>query len=230
MSFKEIISDGIFEKTRKVVAPLPCQEGYLRQLATIISFHIHRNHLMDEGYFADDLPPVSALVVAPTGQGKTFLLRKMAETVGLNLITIDCSTLSAEGWKGIGLSQRLLTAQKELNDHKAFARSILFLDEIDKLHLWGTAHDQGNPMNNILQLYNSGCVTAEESGSKSVNIDISRFTVLLGGAFDGLDQIISKRLSPKTEIGFGREADRRQITPAERLQQVTKEDASGAAW
>lgn len=224
MNIKTITSDEIFEKTLKVVAPLPCQEEYLRQLATIVSFHIHRNHLMDEGYLTDDLPPVSALVVAPTGQGKTYLLRKMAETVGLNLITIDCSTLSAEGWKGIGLSQRLLTAQKELNDHKAFARSILFLDEIDKLHLWGTAHDQGNPMNNILQLYNARYVTAEESGSKSVNIDIRRFTVLLGGAFDGLDQIISKRLSPKTEIGFGREADRTQTTPTERLQQVTKDD------
>jgi len=224
MNSKTITSDEILEKTRKAVAPLPCQEEYLRQLATIVSFHIHRNHLMDEGYLADDLPPVSALVVAPTGQGKTYLLRKMAETVGLNLITIDCSTLSAEGWKGIGLSQRLLTAQKELNDHKSFARSILFLDEIDKLHLWGTAHDQGNPMNNILQLYNAGYVTVEESGSKSVNIDIRRFTVLLGGAFDGLDQIISKRLSPKSEIGFGRGDGKAQTTPAERLRQVTKED------
>lgn len=224
MNCGSITSDKIFEKTRKVVAPLPCQEEYLRQLATIVSFHIHRNHLMDEGYLADDLPQVSALVVAPTGQGKTYLLRKMAETVGLNLITIDCSTPSAEGWKGMGLSQRLLAAQKEIKDHKVFAQSILFFDEIDKLHLWGTAHDQGNAMNNILQLYNSGRVVAEESGSKSVHIDIKRFTVLLGGAFEGLDKIISKRLFPKNEIGFGRGDDQIQTTPAERLQQVTKAD------
>ena len=74
----------------------------------------------------------------------------MAEAAKLNLITVDCSTLAAEGWKGVGLAQRLLTAQKETKDSKAFDRSILFLDEVDKLHLWGTNSDQGNPMNNIL--------------------------------------------------------------------------------
>lgn len=98
-------ADAIFERTMRTVAPLPCQKAYLKQLASIMSFHIHRNHLMDEGYLVDDLPPMSAIVIAPTGQGKTFLLRKMAEAIDLNLITVDCSTLAAEGWKGVGLSQ-----------------------------------------------------------------------------------------------------------------------------
>ena len=224
MNIKTITSDEIFEKTRKVVAALPCQEEYLRQLAAILSFHIHRNILMDEGYLADDLPPVSALIVAPTGQGKTYLLRKMAEVLDVNLITIDCSTLCAEGWKGIGLSQQLLAAQKECKDRKAFARSILFLDEVDKLHLWGTSQDQGNPMNNILQLYNSGAVTAEESSNRSVYIDTSRFTVLLGGAFEGIDKIICDRLSPAKSIGFGREDSRSPMSAGEKLRKITKED------
>lgn len=127
MNIWSITSEGILERTMKTVATLPCQKEYLQKLASILSFHIHRNHLMDEGYLADDLPPMSAIVVAPTGQGKTFLLRKMAESIGLNLITIDCSTLAAEGWKGVGLGQRLLSAQKEAKDAKSFERSILFL-------------------------------------------------------------------------------------------------------
>lgn len=114
-----ITSDEIFERTRKIVAPLPCQEEYLRQLASVLSFHIHRNQLMDEGYLVDDLPPMSAIVIAPTGQGKTFLLRKMVETLDLKLIVVDCSTLAAEGWKGVGLAQRLLMAQKEAKDRMA---------------------------------------------------------------------------------------------------------------
>ena len=218
-----ITSDDIFERTRKMVAPLPCQEEYLRQLASILSFHIHRNHLIDEGYLTDDLPPMSAIVVAPTGQGKTFLLRKMAEAAELNLITIDCSTLAAEGWKGVSLSQRLLTAQRETKDPKAFERSIMFLDEVDKLRLWGTNSDQGNPMNNILQLYNSGCVTAEGCSRESVNIDIKRFTVLLGGAFEGVEKIIKERQTPQSRIGFGRE-EKKKLSKAERFKQVTKED------
>lgn len=152
------------------------------------------------------------------------MVRKMAEVLGLNLITIDCSTLCAEGWKGIGLSQRLLSSQKELKDQNTFARSILFFDEIDKLRLWDNAKDQGNAMNNILQLFNSGSVTAEESGTKTVSIDIKRFTVLFGGAFEGLDKIICNRLSVKKEIGFGRMDTQIQSSSAVRLQEVTKED------
>ena len=217
-----ITSSEIFNRTMQIVAPLPCQEEYLRQLSSILSFHIHRNQLMDEGYLADDLPPVSAIVVAPTGQGKTFLLRKMVEALDLNLITVDCSTLAAEGWKGVGLAQRLLTAQKEAKDPKSFERSILFLDEVDKLRLRGTSSDQGNPMNNILQLYNSGFVVAEGCGKESVSIDVRRFTVLLGGAFEGIEKIIKERRTPHNKIGFGREE--RTLSVAEQFQQVTKED------
>ena len=224
MNKKLITADEIFARTIRNVAPLPCQEDYLRQLASILSFHIHRNYLMDEGYLTDDLPDMSAIVVAPTGQGKTFLLRKMVESVGLNLITVDCSTLAAEGWKGVGLGQRLLTAQKEAKDKNAFERSVLFLDEVDKLHFWGTSSDQGNPVTNILQLYNSGCVVAEGSGKEVVNIDVTRFTVLLGGAFEGIGEIIEKRLTPKYKIGFGRESMEKKISVVQRFQQVTKED------
>lgn len=219
-----ITSEAIFARTMEKVAPLPCQREYLKQLASIFSFHIHKNRLMDEGYLTDDLPTMSALIVAPTGQGKTFLLRKMAETLKINLIVIDCSTLAAEGWKGIGLAQRLLAAQKERNDQYMFARSILFLDEVDKLHLWGSSNDQGNAMNNILQLYNSGCVVAEESSKHLVNIDVKRFTVLLSGAFEGIEKIIKKRLTPEHRIGFGKEVENTTFSKTEQFQQITKED------
>ena len=224
MNYQRITSDEIFMRTLEVVAPLPCQEDYLKRLAAIFAFHIHKNFLMDEGYLSDDLPSMSAMIVAPTGQGKTFLLRKMAEVSKQNLITIDCSALAAEGWKGVGLGQRLYVAQKETTDQNAFERSILFLDEVDKLRLWGTDSDQGNPMSNILQLYNSGRITAEGSGKTPVSIDVSRFTVLIGGAFEGIDEIVQKRLAPQSRIGFTGELDGRQSTPAENVLQVTKDD------
>ena len=225
MDNRMITSETIFELVMRAVAPLPCQKEYLKNLASILSFHIHRNQLMDEGYLVDDLPSMSAIVVASTGQGKTFLLRKMTEVIGVNLITVDCSTLAAEGWKGVGLAQRLLQAQKESKDPHRFACSILFLDEVDKLRLWGTNSDQGNPMNNILQLYNSGSITAEGSGKDTVSIDVSRFTVILGGAFEGLTTIISKRLVPNRGIGFNRAAEEHVgSSVAEYLLQVTMED------
>lgn len=223
MKQHSITSDEIIERTLMNIASLPCQQAYIKQLATILSMHIHKNELMDQGYLSDDLPPVSAIVVAPTGQGKTFLLRKMAETMKINFIVVDCSTLAAEGWKGVGLAQRLWTAYKEASTKESFERSVLLLDEVDKLRLWGTGNDQGNPMSNILQLYNAGYVTAEGSGKEAVSIDIRRFTVLLGGAFDGISSFVEKRLY-RSIIGFTQCDNSRKISKAELMQQVTNED------
>ena len=80
------------------IAPLPSQAGYAKALAEIFSLHLRKNILMDDGFSPDELPSLSSLVVAPTGQGKTFLLRKMTECLGINLITVDCSTPVAENY------------------------------------------------------------------------------------------------------------------------------------
>lgn len=100
----------ILEKVKGNVAPLPSQAAYMKQLAGLLAMHMNRNLLMDEGYAPDDFSVPSAIVVAPTGQGKTFLLRKMVGVLDLNLITVDCGTLVGESYKGVSLSQRIAGA------------------------------------------------------------------------------------------------------------------------
>ena len=115
----------------------------MKNLAMILAMHINRNLLMDDGYTPDDLPAPSAIIVAPTGQGKTFLLRKMVKALELNLITVDCSTLVGESYKGVSLSQRIAGAMEEAKDEQVFSRSILFFDEVDKLCATGTSYSSG---------------------------------------------------------------------------------------
>lgn len=221
-----LTASKILEMTMEQIAPLPSQRGYAAALAGILSVHIHRNQLIDDGIPADQLPAPSAMVVAPTGQGKTFLVRKMAEAVGLHTIIIDCSTRSAEGWRGISLSQRLVRAMSDLNDERKFMKSLIFFDEVDKLKRWGTTNDQGNAMQNILQLYNGGKIALEVTKDRIVNVDVGRFTILLGGAFEGLDEIIRKRIGGKNKIGFcnGDDAGKPKLTTGQLLQQVTLAD------
>lgn len=214
-------TDKIYETMMQCVAPLPCQAAYARNLASIISMHIHRNQLIEDGVPADELPAPSAIVVAPTGQGKTYLIRKMAEIAGLNVIVIDGSALSKEGWKGNSLSQHLGAAKTAAKDQKHFEESILFIDELDKLRLWGGKNDEGNALTNLLQLFNDGAVTVELD-RKTERIPVSRFTVLFGGAFEGLDNIIRERLQPK-KIGFGAESGEK-LDKAELMPQVKPED------
>lgn len=219
-----ISSDEIFEQLMLNVAPLPCQNSYARNLATIFSMHLKKNELIEAGFPAEYLPCESAIVVAPTGQGKTFLVRQMAKALGINLIVIDCSSLCHEGWKGSSLSQQLIAAKHAVDDKKAFARSILFLDEIDKLKLVGTDKDVGNAQPNILQLYNGGTIVGENSNREAESVDISGFTIILGGAFEGLDTIIEERLTPRAGIGFGHKASSQKMSKSDLLKQATLSD------
>lgn len=127
-------------KVKDHVAPLPSQEGYMKSLAGLLAMHLNRNLLIDDGYAPDDLPVPSAIVVAPTGQGKTFLLRKMVKTLNLNLITVDCSTLVRENYKGVSLSQCIAGAMEEAKDENSFQQSVLFLDEANKLCRGNSQH------------------------------------------------------------------------------------------
>lgn len=219
-----ISNDDIFEQLMLNVAPLPSQDSYAKNLASIFSMHLKKNELIEAGFSPEDLPSVSAIVVAPTGQGKTFLVKQMAKALGVNAIVIDGSALCHEGWKGVSLSQQLIAAKNAAKDKAAFSNSILFIDEIDKLRLVGTDKDVGNAQPNILQLYNGGTIVGEGSNREAESIDISRFTVILGGAFDGLETIIENRLMPKTTIGFNRAMDAQKLSKAELLKQVTLPD------
>jgi len=219
-----ISSDEIFKQLMLNVAPLPCQDTYARNLASIFSMHLKKNELIEAGFSPEDLPSVSAVVVAPTGQGKTFLVKQMAKALGINAIVIDGSALCHEGWKGVSLSQQLVAAKNAAKDQASFATSVLFIDEIDKLRLVGTDKDVGNAQPNILQLYNGGTIVGEGSNREAESVDISRFTVILGGAFEGLETIIENRLMPKAGIGFRRSMDTQKMSKAELLKQATLPD------
>lgn len=211
----------ILDRMKDSVAPLPSQREYMKNLATILAMHINRNLLIDDGHAPDDLPAPSAIIVAPTGQGKTFLLRKMVKTLNLNLITVDCSTLVGESFKGVSLSQRIAGAMEEAKDERAFSRSVLFFDEVDKLCKTGTSNSTG--MTSILQLYNGGSVAISKDDRTAKSIDVSRFTILMGGAFSGLEDIIRQRICPRAKIGFGT-GGMEEKTDAECMMAVTSDD------
>ena len=211
----------IMEKVKGCVALLPSQAGYMKSLASLLAMHMNRNQLIDNGFAPDDLPVPSAIVVAPTGQGKTYLLRKMVKALNLNLITVDCSTLVGESFKGVSLSQRIAGAMNEAKDEKSFYQSVLFLDEADKLCRDGSNYSSG--MTSILQLFNGGSIAINKDDRKSQSIDVSRFMIILGGSFVGLEEIIRTRLCPRPSVGFyaGTETNK---TDAECLQAVTADD------
>ena len=200
---KLLSANEIFDKAMKSMAPLSSQESCARELASIFSFHLYKMELMDVGLAADELPSQHAIMVAPTGVGKTYLLRHMAAACGVNLIVMDGSSVTREGWKGPSFGQQLLAAKQAAKDVEAFARSVLFVDEADKMRRLNPEYADSSVMDNFLQLFNGGEVIVEAEGKQVDTIDVSRFTIIMGGAFAGLEDIIRARLTPKVSIGFG---------------------------
>lgn len=221
---KLMTADEIFEKAMATMAPLPSQESCARDLAAIFSFHLAKMELMDAGFGADELPQQHAIMVAPTGSGKTYLLRHIAKACGVNVVFMDGSSISRDGWKGASFGQQLLAAKNAFQDSDAFSRSVVFVDEADKMRLYGDRSDAGNVMDNLLQLFNGGEVSVEIADKQIERIDVSRFTVIMGGAFAGLEDIIRKRMAPTARLGFGASAGSDTIDDRTILHHATPED------
>ena len=217
-------ADEIFEKVMATMAPLPGQESCARNLASIFSFHLTKMRLMDAGFAADELPQQHAIMVAPTGAGKTYLLKHIAKVCDVNMVFMDGSSMTRDGWKGVSFSQQLWSARNTLRDDEKFARSIVFVDEADKMRIHWDHSAAGNVMDNLLQLFNGGEVTVEIEGRQIETIDVSRFTVIMGGAFAGLEDIIRQRMAPKAGIGFGSASTNTFVDERTILQHVTPED------
>lgn len=221
---KIMTADEIFDKAMATMAPLPSQESCARDLAAIFSFHLAKMELMDDGFSADELPQQHAIMVAPTGAGKTYLLRHIAAVCGVNMVFMDGSSMSRDGWKGASFSQQLLAAKNAAKDSRAFARSVLFVDEADKMRLYRDRNDAGNVMDNLLQLFNGGEVAVEAEGRQIETIDVSRFTIIMGGAFAGLETIIRKRMSHGAGVGFGATTAGKELDDRTILHHATPED------
>lgn len=224
MENKYLTADEIYQLALTKIAPLPCQESYLRELSAIVAFHIRKNALIDKGFQPSELPHQSAIVVAPTGAGKTFLLRELTQMLDLNTIIIDSSSVSRDGWKGSSFGQQLLAAKKECKNLKKWESSIVFFDEIDKAKLYNTHNDQANVQDNLLQLFNYGTISVENGDRVSENLYVGRFTVILGGAFSGLEKIVERRIAPKTSIGFMNREDKASRASADFMQHATITD------
>ena len=225
MKKKFMTTDSIYEAVRKKIAILPCQEKCLYDLCALFAYHTKRNALLDTGCDVDAIPYQSGLLVADTGSGKSFLVRSIAKQVDVNVIFIDGSSLSRDGWKGVTLNQQLGAALVSAGDTYSLERSVIVIDEFDKMRLYFSGHDEGNPQDNLLQLFNNQPIAVECANKEIRYIDPGRFTVLFAGAFSGLDSIVKQRIAPKASIGFSSTSEK-AITIDEKniIHQATTDD------
>lgn len=193
----KFITASDIRKNAANLAPLESQKEYRHRLSEFIRMHNARVYALDTGISPGALPGNSMLIIAQTGCGKSYTATRLAEAADVSLITVDCSSLTRSGFKGCNLGDLLNTAYKAAKDKDQFSRSIILFDEADKLRLDGT---DGNPQVNFLKLFD-GSIPSDNRYGDCPEIDTSRMSFLFAGAFAGLEDIIRRRLTPRS-IGF----------------------------
>lgn len=154
------------------------------------------------------------LMIGSTGSGKTYLAQTLAKFIGVPFAIADATSLTEAGYVGDDVENvlvRLLEAAD--GDSKLAEQGIVYIDEIDKISRKGentsiTRDVSGEGVQQALLKIIEGTVSRVPVGggrkhpnAECVNIDTSNILFICGGAFDGLEKIISKGTDSKP-IGF----------------------------
>jgi ATP-dependent Clp protease ATP-binding subunit ClpX len=162
-----------------------------------------------------EIDKTNVLVMGPTGCGKTFLVRKLAEYLDIPFAVCDATGLTEAGYVGDDVESVLvrLVANAQ-GDIKKAEHGIVYIDEIDKISRKGestsiTRDVSGEGVQQGLLKMIEGSVVRLPAGEKRKHprgemneIDTRNILFICGGAFVGLDKIVSRRISTGG-VGFG---------------------------
>lgn len=185
----------------------------------VLSVHAYLHCLRINGN--KDIPFRSnILMIGPTGVGKTYLVKTLADILGLPFSRADVTTLTETGYVGDDVEVVLYNLyRKASGDLEKAQYGIVFLDEVDKIAK-AEPHQSttGNPSDKavqeaLLSMMNGEDIRVPEFGdrrmmhsSDGILMNTKNILFIFGGAFVGLDDIIKMRLKGESGLGFGSNA------------------------
>jgi endopeptidase Clp ATP-binding regulatory subunit ClpX len=240
----------VFDKTpRQVKAFLDRfvikQEEAKKVLSVALCDHYHHVRMAREGQDTANYAKQNIILIGPTGVGKTYLIRKASDLIGVPFVKADATKFSETGYVGGDIEDLVRELLRRADGDVELAQyGIIYIDEIDKIasasNVTGRDVSGRGVQTNLLKLLEETEVPARspndisgqiqammdltQRGKKSAaNINTRHILFIVSGAFEGLERIVQQRLRAAT-IGFAASAHASANARATDLDQANTRD------
>ena len=235
---QQIIDEELFQKTKKFQYSLPNsvkpkdisafldqyvigQDEAKKYLSVAVYNHYKRLNQRKE----DDveIEKSNIIMVGQTGTGKTLLAKTIAKFLNVPFAIVDATVFTEAGYVGEDVESILSRLLQVCNyDTKAAEHGIIYIDEIDKISrksdnpsITRDVSGEGVQQAMLKLLEGTEVLVPPQGGrkhpeAKMVKIDTSNILFICGGAFEGIDRLISARLN-QAKIGFKKGKDKDNV-------------------